>query len=72
MSHRLLDDEGYFSISEQQRDALPMTREQRQKAIVSLMIRGYLAVKRNVSSNTKFYKVYVDSLLNDIKPQWFE
>ena len=70
ISHNIVDDEGYFPISEIKRDALPMLREQRQRAMVSLMIRGYLALKRNVSSNTKLYKVYIDSLLNDIQPSW--
>ncbi|MCJ8268648.1 MAG: hypothetical protein MJK04_04510, partial [Psychrosphaera sp.] len=59
ISHNIVDDEGYFPISEIKRDALPMLREQRQRAMVSLMIRGYLALKRNVSSNTKLYKVYI-------------
>lgn len=71
-SRKLIDEEGYFFISRQQLEKLPMEASERQVAMVSLMVRGYLAVKKNVSRNLKSYKVYVDSLLNDIQPTWFD
>jgi hypothetical protein len=65
-SYDLLDTEGYFRVSQQQLEKLPLDDMQQQKAFNGLIIRGYVAEKINISSNSKTYKVYVDALLADI------